>query len=186
MSEKSCPVKTLPGKILLVDETGTDAVDEIVNDMRQIHPDLEVIGLPITGRVLRLAQFLTSRREEVLAEFGLTVADFDVLASLRRRAGAGAVNIRDLLGWVMLSSGGMTKRLDRLEGAGLLERRPDPADRRGVLIQLSPRGLQLIDRALPAITTSESEFVSRAVAPPELRRHLENGLRRMLVSQERR
>ena len=50
MPEKSCPVKTLPGKILLVDETGTDAVDEIVNDMRQIHPDLEVIGLPITGR----------------------------------------------------------------------------------------------------------------------------------------
>jgi DNA-binding MarR family transcriptional regulator len=168
-----------------VDEAAsTDAVDEIVSDMRRGHPDLEAIGLPITGRVLRLAQFLTSRREEVLGAFGLTVADFDVLASLRRRAGPGAVNIRELQAWMMLSSGGMTKRLDRLESGGLVERHPDPADRRGVLIQLSQRGLEVIDEALPAVTRFESELVAGAIGSPEARRQVEDGLRRMLIVQE--
>jgi DNA-binding MarR family transcriptional regulator len=166
-------------------QDATDAVDEIVQDVHEIHPQLEVVGLPITGRVLRLAQFLTSRREEVLASFGLTVGDFDVLASLRRRAREGTVNVRDLQRWVMLSSGGMTKRLDRLERAGLLERLPDPADRRGVLIRLSPTGQDVIDRALPAITDFETVLVSQAITSPELRGQVEDGLRRLLVDQER-
>ena len=172
------------------EETSTDAgdrdaVDQVVNDLRAWRPDLEVIGLPITGRVLRLAQFLTTGREQQLAAFGLTTADFDVLASLRRRAGAGAVNVRDLQQATMLSSSGITKRLDRLESARLIERHPDPTDRRGVLIKLSPEGLDLIEAAVPAITVFESDLVSRALGTDEERVGLESGLRRLLIARER-
>ena len=153
-------------------------------DMSRHFPELEPVGLPITGRVLRLAQHLAERREEVLSEFDLTVADFDVLATLRRRAGRDPIKIRDLQRSMMLSSGGMTKRLDRLESLGFLERRPDPTDRRGVLIQLSRRGLRVIDRAIPAITQSESTLVTESIASSESRRHLEAGLRQLLVAQE--
>ncbi len=163
----------------------TDAVDQVVNDLRRWRPDLEVVGLPITGRVLRLAQFLTSGREQRLAEFGLTVADFDVLATLRRRAGADPVNVRDLQHAMMLSSSGITKRLDRLESAGLIERHPDPGDRRGVLIKLSSNGLDLIERAVVAITIFESEVVGDAIDSEE-RLQLESGLRRLLLAQEAR
>lgn len=161
-----------------------DAVDEIVNDVRQQYPDLDVMGLPITGRVLRLAQHLQTRRDDQLARFGLTVADFDVLASLRRRAGAGAVNVRDLQRTMMLSSSGITKRLDRLEHAALVARGPDPGDRRGVLIRLTDEGRKLIDEAIPAITRFETDLVRGAVASERDRSRLERSLRQLLVAHE--
>jgi DNA-binding MarR family transcriptional regulator len=163
---------------------GTDAVDEVVSDVRRIWPEMEVAGLPITGRLLRLAQFVAAGREQRLAEFGLSVPDFDVLATIRRRVGAGTVNVRDLQHSMMLSSGGITKRLDRLETAGLVERRPDPADRRGVLISLTQAGAALIDEAIPAITTFETAMVSEAIASPQQRRQVEDGLRLLMLAHE--
>ena len=162
-----------------------DAIDQVVNDLRRWRPDLEVVGLPITGRVLRLAQYITVGREQRLAEFGLTVADFDVLATLRRRAGTDPVNVRELQHAMMLSSGGVTKRLDRLETAHLIERHPDPSDRRGVLIKLSNTGLDLIDRAVVAVTELESSAVGNAIGSDKERLQLENSLRRMLTAHER-
>ena len=162
-----------------------DAIDQVVNDLRRWRPDLEVVGLPITGRVLRLAQYITIGREQRLAEFGLTVADFDVLATLRRRGGTDPVNVRELQHAMMLSSGGVTKRLDRLETAHLIERHPDPSDRRGVLIRLSKTGLDLIDRAVVAVTELESSAVGNAIGSDKERLQLEKGLRRMLTAHER-
>ena len=163
----------------------TDAIDQVVNDLRNWRPELEVIGLPITGRVLRLAQYLTGGREQQLAEFGLTVADFDVLATLRRRAGTESVNVGDLQHAMMLSSSGVTKRLDRLETAHLIERHPDPSDRRGVLIRLSNTGLDLIDKAVVAVTVFENDAVSGAIDSDKARLQLETSLRRMLIAHER-
>ena len=162
-----------------------DAVDQVVSDLRRWQPDLEVIGLPITGRVLRLAQYISIEREQRLAEFGLTVADFDVLATLRRRAGTDPVNVRELQHAMMLSSGGVTKRLDRLETAHLIERHPDPNDRRGVLIKLSHTGLDVIDRAVVAVTVFENSAVGNAIGSDDERLQLENSLRRMLTAHEK-
>ena len=161
-----------------------DAVDGIVDDLRQWRPDLDAVGLPIVGRVLRLAQLLQAEREQQLSPFGLSVADFDVLASLRRRAGTGANNVGELQRAMMLSSGGVTKRLDRLEAAKLVERHPDPADRRGVLISLTPTGLELIDDVIVAITSHENDLVTAAVATQRDRRALRDGLRRLLATLE--
>lgn len=162
----------------------TDAVDEIVDDVREHFPDLEVTGLPITGRVLRLCRFLETRREEQLAHFGLTLGDFDMLATMRRRAADQPINIRELQRSLMLSSGGTTKRLDRLQAAGLIERLPDPTDRRGVLIGLSPAGRTAIDEAVPAITSYETTMVEAAIGSTTVRAAVEDGLRRMLIAQE--
>ena len=165
-------------------QIGRDAVDEVVSNVRDLYPELEVVGLPITGRVLRLAQILQARREEQLAEFNITLADFDVLATIRRRAGAGSVNVGELQAAMMLSSSGITKRLDRLESSGLVRRQPDPSDRRGVLISLTDAGFELIDKAIPAITRFETDLVRSALGAEKDRARVESGLRQLLVAQE--
>lgn len=164
--------------------TERDVLDGVVRDVRDLYPELDVIGLPIVGRVLRLARFLEGRRETQLGEYGLTVPDFDVLATMRRQAGDEAINIRELQRSMMLSSGGTTKRLDRLEAAGHIERLPDPNDRRGVLIRLTPKGRALIDDILPAITRAENAVVSSAIDADE-GAVVADGLRRLLIAQER-
>lgn len=166
------------------ENNGTDALDLVVDDTRRLLPDVDVIGLPITGRVLRLARHLEARREEVLASFGLSIADFDVLTTMRRRAGDGTLKVRELQRSMMLSSGGTTKRLDRLENAGLIERHPDPDDRRGVLVKLSPNGLDLVADALVAITRAENDIVTQALGSRSLREKIADGLRRLLAEQE--
>lgn len=159
-------------------------MDEIVDEVREWLPDLDVAGLPITGRILRLARYLEAGREEHLAQFGLTLGDFDMLATLRRRAVDEPIKIRDLQLSLMLSSGGTTKRLDRLESAGLIERLPDPNDRRGTLIKLSPRGLDLIEEAVPAITRYETAVITGAIGSERSRAAVESGLRQLLIAKE--
>jgi DNA-binding MarR family transcriptional regulator len=165
-------------------EGKTDAVHQIVGDVRDLYPDLDVIGLGITGRILRLAHYLEGARERRLAEFGLTFPDFDVLATMRRRVGSDAIKVGLLQRSILLSSGGTTKRLDRLESRGLIERLRDPDDRRGVLIRLTPRGIEVVDEAIPAITRVENDLVSTAISSEEQRVLVADGLRRLLVDQE--
>ena len=164
----------------------TDALDEVVDEVRREYPDLDVIGLPITGRVMRLARHLEQRREELLSGFGLTLGDFDMLATMRRKhADTRPMNVSVLQRSLMLSSGGTTKRLDRLEAAGFVERRPDPDDRRGVLIALTPDGHELIDEALVAVTRDEAELVAAVVPRDRARDQVVDGLRRLLIDLER-
>ena len=161
-----------------------DIVEGIVDDVRRLYPGLDVIGLPITGRVLRLSRYIEGLREERLAEFDLTVPDYDVLATMRRKAGDGTINVRDLQESMMLSSGGTTKRLDRLQTRHLIERLPDPNDRRGVLIRLTEEGIELVDAAIPAITRLENELVG-SVLSAQGRNEVANGLHTMLFARER-
>jgi len=119
-----------------------------------------------------------TRREEQLARFGLTLGDFDMLATMRRRAAEQLINIRELQRSLMLSSGGTTKRLDRLEVAGLIERLPATTDRRGVLIGLSPAGRTVIDGAVPAITSYETTTVQAGIDSTAVRAAVEDGPQR--------
>lgn len=182
LADSGLPVKYLPGKQNERCSVQRDAVDDIRTQLEELGLAVDTDGLAVTGRLLRLARRVESAREEVLGAFGLSVADFDVLATLRRRATPGGVKAKELQAAVMITSGGMTKRLDRLEGAGLVERHPDPDDRRGVLIRLSTAGERLIAEALPTLLAAEGRMVREAIGSDRDRERLAALLRQLLVS----
>jgi DNA-binding MarR family transcriptional regulator len=137
-----------------------DAVDQVVADWRAARPDLDPAPLELVGRVLVLAQHLERSVEDALKPHDLTLGQFDILATLRRQPTAGGMTPTQLLQSVVLSSGGMTSRLDKLAERGLIARRPDPADRRGVIVGLTAKGRKLIDAA------TETRFREAARSSP--------------------
>jgi len=150
---KYLTVKNLDGKrlnIKLSDMNMTDApdmIDRLLEAWREVRPDLDPSPLGLVGRVIVLAQHLEESVEDALAKHNLTLGQFDILATLRRRGPRGGLTPSQLLESVMLSSGGMTARLDKLEEAGLTIRTPDADDRRMVVIELTPKGKRVIDAA---------------------------------------
>jgi DNA-binding MarR family transcriptional regulator len=124
-----------------------DAVDHLLAAWRAARPDLDPSALGLVGRVIVLAGHLERSVEEALAEHRLTLGQFDILATLRRHGPKGGLTPTALLRSVVLSSGGMTSRLDKLEASGLIARSPDAADRRGVVVTLTAKGKKVIDAA---------------------------------------
>lgn len=143
-------------------------MDRIRDRLAVLYPEVETTGFGVTGRVLRLARAFEARRAEHLGSLGLNCGEFDVLATIRRISGSDGVNPADVLRSVLITSGGLTKRLDRLESAGLIERRPDPDDRRGTRVRLTSAGQELIDRALPSLLTMEHESLSAELSERQL------------------
>jgi DNA-binding MarR family transcriptional regulator len=123
-----------------------DGVDAILEQWRRERPELDHSPIGVIGRISRLARELEQRLEPVYAAHGLEPGWHDVLATLRRTGPPYRLRPTDFANALMLTTSGTTKRLDRLEQAGLIERAPDPADRRGILITLTPAGRELIDR----------------------------------------
>jgi len=128
-------------------KTKPDIIDDLLGAWREARPDLDAAPLGLVGRVLVLARRLERRVDVALAKHGLSLGQFDILATLRRAADAPGLTPTQLLQSVMLTSGGMTNRLDKLEQAGLIARKPDPTDRRGVIVALTAKGRRLIDAA---------------------------------------
>jgi DNA-binding MarR family transcriptional regulator len=126
-----------------------DSVDRLLDAWRRVRPDLDPSPLDTVGRVIVLADHLHKAVEAALAVHDLTLGQFDILATLRRHESlhGGGLTPDGLLGCVMLTSGGMTNRLDRLAKAGLLQRAPNPSDRRSVIVTLTAKGRRLIDKA---------------------------------------
>jgi DNA-binding MarR family transcriptional regulator len=159
--------------------TGQDGVDGILRQWRQERPDLDATPMGVIGRLSRLSRELEQRLDPVFARHGLEAGLFDVLATLRRSGEPYRMRPADLAQAVMLTSSGTTKRLDRLESAGLIERRPDPQDRRGLLIELTPAGLRLIDGAVTDHVAAEHRLLT-ALSPAE-RDQLAGLLRTLLL-----
>src|SRR4051794_7889461 len=132
-----------------------DGGDRILEEWARERPDLDASPIGVVGRVSRLARELEARLEPVYRDHGLEPGWHDVLATLRRAGPPYRLRAGDFTGALMLTSSGTTKRLDRLERAGLIERSPDPDDRRGTLITLTPAGLELIDRVTDAHLENE-------------------------------
>ncbi len=134
-----------------------DDVDDILDQWARERPDLDHSPIGVVGRTSRLARELEMRLEPVYRAHGLEPGWHDVLATLRRTAEP--MRPTDLTGSMMLTSSGMTKRLDKLEHAGLIERRADPGDRRGILIALTPKGRKLIDELTAAHLANEKRLL---------------------------
>jgi DNA-binding MarR family transcriptional regulator len=140
--------------------TERDGVDEILEQWRRERPDLDASPMGVIGRVSRLAREIEARLEPVYREHGLEPGWHDVLATLRRSGPAYRLRPSDFSGALMVTSSGTTKRLDKLEQAGLVTREPDPDDRRGTLIALTDEGRALIDRLTEAHLANEARILA--------------------------
>jgi len=143
--------------------------DRILEEWQRERPDLDPSPIGVIGRVSRLARELEQRLEPVYREHGLEAGWYDVLATLRRSGPPYRLRPTEFTGALMLTSSGTTKRLDRLEQAGLIARGPDPEDRRGTLITLTAAGRRLVDNTTAAHLENERRLLS-ALTDAERRR----------------
>ncbi len=160
--------------------TMRDQVDRILRQWDDERPDLDTTSLAVLNRVTRLSKYSAARFKAALAPFGLEPWSFDVLAALRRQGCPYTMSPTELRRAVILTSGAMTNRIDRLEERGLVGRVADPNDRRGIQVHLTKAGLALIDEALAARVSSAEELVSRLSA--DQRDQLARLLRLLLVA----
>jgi DNA-binding MarR family transcriptional regulator len=138
-----------------------DRIDIILEEWQQELPQLDTSALGIIGRILRIARLLEKHRESILVEYGLNVWSFDVLATLRRQGQPFRLKPTELYSLLMLSSGAMTNRIDRLEQDGIVTRVRDAEDRRSVMVQLTPKGIQLADTVMPILFEKEKQVLSQ-------------------------
>ena len=137
-----------------------DEVDGIVRDWRRELPDLDTRPLEVLSRVTRLARHLDRTRSATFARHGLETWEFDVLAALRRSGPPYRLSPGQLVALTLVTSGTMTNRLDRLTARSLLRRRPDPADGRGVIVELTPTGSRLVDAAIADLVGLERDLLA--------------------------
>jgi DNA-binding MarR family transcriptional regulator len=160
----------------------SDHIDGILVQWRRERPDLDMAPLALLGRLLRAAQLADATLSDGLAKHGLQPGWFDLLAAMRRAGRPYELTPTELMRATMLSSGGITKRLDRLAEAGLLERRPDPSDRRGTLVRLTRGGKTIIDQAVATHVANEERLL-RLLTRAE-RHSLDDLLRKLLTGLE--
>ncbi len=140
--------------------TSPDAVDAILGQWNKERPDLDVSVMGPIGRLKRCAALLQKRLDETFAEFGISGWEFDVLATLRRSGEPYCLAPTELFSALMVASGTMTNRLQRLEASGFIERHPNPADGRSLLVQLTASGRVLIDAAVEAHLENERAILA--------------------------
>ncbi|MGZ3215188.1 MarR family winged helix-turn-helix transcriptional regulator [Paracoccus sp. T5] len=144
--------------------SSADRAARAAQSWRRERPDLDVEAMEIIGRLNELSALLSRQLQTVFDEFGLQAGEFDVLATLRRAGAPFRLTPTALYEATMLSSGGMTARLDRLERRDLIRRLPNPQDRRGTLVELTEGGLALIDRAIAPHAANETRLLAGLTA----------------------
>ncbi|MGW9587843.1 MarR family winged helix-turn-helix transcriptional regulator [Microbacterium sp. NPDC055455] len=136
-----------------------DRVAQIQREWRRERPDLDPSPQGVIGRLHLVALELTERLVDVYGRFGLSEGEFDVLATLRRAGTPYERPAGELADHTLVTTGGLTKRVDRLEARGLVERRTEASDARKRLVRLTPEGRRLIDQAIAAHLENEHRIV---------------------------
>jgi len=149
-----------------MDPDPVDDVARIVARWRDERPDLDPAPLLVVGRIIRLAHVLDAALRPPFAAARLHGGDFDVLAALRRSGEPYLARPHELSTSLLVTTGAVTKRLDRLEAAGLVERRGSTGDGRGKLVRLTPAGLELTDRLMEQHLAAQHRLLA-ALSPQE-------------------
>jgi len=158
-----------------------DRVDNIIREWRRRRPDLDFSPLEVVSRLLRAAHFLQVRLDEIAAAYGLShTGDLDVLTNLDRAGPPHERTPSELAEAQLVTAGGMTVRLNRLQRAGLIERRPNPDDGRGVLVRLTSIGQELARDALATLIEVQEAGI-RGLEPSQ-RTIMAGLLRELLVA----
>ena len=139
--------------------TNQDHVSSILMQWAAERPDLDVSPMGIIGRISRLSLVVEKELMRVFSQFGLNHWSFDMLATLRRAGAPYQLSPTELFRSMMVTSGTMTNRIDRLTEKGLVRRIPDPEDRRGILVELTEQGRKLIDSALASHVSNEAQIL---------------------------
>jgi DNA-binding MarR family transcriptional regulator len=159
-----------------------ESVDKLLDQWRGERPELDVSGLGLVVRVELLAKRFQRASAHALAKLGLKTWEYDVLSALRRQGAPYELPATELARSSLLTTGTVTTRIDQLEARGLVERGPDPDDRRGVRVALTGEGLALVDRAFIArLSAAESSLGGLSEAQ---RSRINSGLRRLLFAIE--
>lgn len=136
-----------------------DTVDRMVQEWARRDPQLDVSPLEVVGRLLLGANRLEQAIVAALKPLGLSFGDFDVLNTLRRRNEPRGINPGELARSSLITTGAMAARLDRLERNGLIKRKADPGDGRGVLVQLTRKGERLAEQAVGVVLAVDEAFL---------------------------
>jgi DNA-binding MarR family transcriptional regulator len=155
-----------------------DTTDRVLEGWSDVRPDLGVEALQVTARLSRVGAHLARRQDAVFGRFGLGRGEVGALSALRVSGPPYRLSPTHLARGLMLSSAGVTSRIDRLERRGLVRRLPDPNDRRGVMVELTDEGLEAVDEAVAALTVSDRQLMARL--EPEEISQLESILRKLL------
>lgn len=162
--------------------TTGDHMDRIAADWARELPQLDTRAIAVIGRLQRAARLLEREIDKELAQFGLTVAEFNALCALRRAGAPYRLSPKRLGEALLFSSGGLTKLLERLEARGMVTREPDPSDGRGVIVSLTPQGKELGEEAMYAHRLNEEELLEPLTEPQ--RQALTDILRDLLIAFE--
>jgi DNA-binding MarR family transcriptional regulator len=138
-----------------------DQIDEVLGSWRSTRPSIDTGPLEVTGRLSRIGPLLGRRQEAVFSRFGVNRGEVGALSALRVSGPPHRLSPTRLSRGLMLSSAGVTSRIDRLERRGLVRRLPDPDDRRGVIVELTDEGGRLVDEAVAAVAESDRQLLAR-------------------------
>ncbi|MFS2222402.1 MarR family winged helix-turn-helix transcriptional regulator [Pantoea sp. B65] len=159
-----------------------DAVDAILEQWRRERPDIDASPMGPIGRLKRCTMLLEPRIEAAFTPFGLTRWQFDMLATLRRSGAPFCLSPTALFSALMITSGTMTHRLKLLEASELIVRLPNPEDARSLLVQLTEKGLTLINRVVEAHVENERKILS--LIPEMTLAELDNALSLLMQALE--
>ena len=162
----------------MTDDSRLDEVDELVGAWHRERTDLDLAPVEVFSRIGRLARLLDRARREAFTTHDIEPWEFDVLAALRRAGKPYRLSPGQLLRETMVTSGTMTNRIDRLGERALVERSPDPRDRRGVLVGLTAAGKKAVDGAFESLLASERELLAELSTAE--RRELAGLLKRLM------
>jgi len=123
-----------------------DAVDHIVSQWNEHWPALDVSALEVFGRMHRSYLRYQTLLADLFDKHGINMAAFDVLATLRRSGPPYRMTSGQLAETALVTTGGASLRVDRLEVAGLVERERDPDDRRVVYVRLTDAGKEIVEQ----------------------------------------
>ncbi len=147
---------------------GKDFVDRMLDEIHAQTPGVDTRPMAAISRILRAAMFFQAAMNRIAGRAGVTYRELLLLAALRRAAPSFCLNPGQLLKECFAPSSTMTRQLDHLSSLGLVERKPDPNDRRGVLVRLTGRGKRLIDSTLTlGVLSDERELQAIYKLSPE-------------------
>ena len=140
--------------------SANEIIDDTVATWRDARPDIDVTGMDLMLRMTSLVRISAARIHEQLSDFGITLSEFDVLATLRRSGAKTELTPSYIAEVGMVKPSGLSHRLARLERAGFISRSIDPDDRRSALIRITPAGRRIADRGIEIIADAHNQMIS--------------------------